>query len=146
MKKLFLVLSISALSAFSLAGCVVTQAQQAQDIMKVFCADVQPFNALIATIPNVSSKVTTDIALAKPVVEVACANPSAFNPASVQSMMATGFPLILDIADALPATAEVKTIIADIQMAQAILPGVLVLLPQPAASATQEPSVADPVK
>lgn len=115
----------------SLFGCVINQQQQSQDIMKVFCADVTPFNALIATISNVSTKVTDDLAIAKPIVESVCANPTAFNGASIQSMMNTGFPLILDIAGSLPATAEVKAIIADVGLAQAILPGVIALIPQP---------------
>jgi hypothetical protein len=121
--------------AAMLHGCATAQQQQAQAALTVFCADVAPFNALIATLPNVSPKVTADIALAKPVVDAACANGAAINTTTSKTLITTGFPILLDVAKALPQTPEVAVIIADIQLAQVILPGVIALVPVPAAAA-----------
>lgn len=132
MKTIFL-FCIAALALLS--GCATTQQNQTQEILNgqailaSFCADVAPFNALIATIPNVSPKVKSDLLDAAPIVAAACANGSTLNSATTQTLIATGFPLILDIAAALPATPEVKVVIADIELAQVILPGILALAP-----------------
>jgi len=134
MKKLFFTLSVGTALAAMLAGCATTQQAQGQAILASFCADVVPFNALIKTIPNVGPKVTTDLAVAAPIVAAACVNGATLNATTTQTLLATGFPLILDVVDALPSTPEVKVIIADIQLAQVILPGVLALIP-PASTA-----------
>ena len=117
--------------AATLHGCATAQQQQAQTALTVFCADVGPFNALVATLPNVSPKVTADIALAKPVVDAACTNGGTLDATTSKTLVATGFPILLDVAKALPQTPEVAVIIADIQLAQVLLPGVIALIPAP---------------
>jgi hypothetical protein len=118
MKKLFLLIAIVACSV--LVGCASPNA------VAVFCADVAPFNALVATIPNVSPKVTQDIADAKPIVDTVCANPSTLEAASLQTLLSTGFPLVLDIAAAIqPQTPETALIITDVQIASMAIPAMI---------------------
>lgn len=115
----------SLLIAAVIAACSILTGCASPNAVVVFCADVAPFNALVATIPNMSPKITQDIALAKPIVDTVCANPNSVDTANLQTLLATGFPLVLDIASAIPTTPEVKLVIADIQIAQVVIPGLI---------------------
>jgi len=117
-----------------LTGCASTSGA-----VSVFCADVGPFNAVVAAIPVVPAKVTQDIAAAKPIVDVVCANPDSVDATSLQTLLTTGFPLMLDIANAVPTTPEVKVIIADIDVAQAVLPGIIALAKSAKSTSTTSP-------
>jgi hypothetical protein len=121
--KTLLLTSLIAITAV-LTGCASPNA------VVVFCADVPAFNAVVATIPVVPPKVTADIATAKPIVDLVCANPASVDSTSLQTLLTTGLPLVLDIANVVPTTPEVKVIIADIDIAQAVLPGMIALAKQ----------------